>query len=202
MRSGRRMGSPWFLLLEFIRIARRSRRRTGGAGDKCNADRDAALAASKVKAQIFTHLLYRHWDHYTGDKRSHLFLVSVESGGNARPDSQRSARCSAVFARGRRLRLRYFAGFEGAGVYRESSIRCRRSAPAPDFYARFDRSGGEAGEGEHVEGGNFNPAYSPDGKWIWRGARQARAGYESDKFRLAIYNRATKNIDYSQSDVF
>ena len=24
---------------------------------------------SKVKAQIFTHLLYRHWDHFTGDKR-------------------------------------------------------------------------------------------------------------------------------------
>ena len=40
----------------------------GGAGDKCNADRDTALAAGKVKAQIFTHLLYRHWDHYTGDK--------------------------------------------------------------------------------------------------------------------------------------
>ena len=39
------------------------------AGNQCNADRDAAAAASKVKAQIFTHLLYRHWDHYTGDKR-------------------------------------------------------------------------------------------------------------------------------------
>ena len=43
------------------------------AGNKCNADRDAALAASKVKAQIWTHLLYRHWDHYTGDKRSISF---------------------------------------------------------------------------------------------------------------------------------
>jgi dipeptidyl aminopeptidase/acylaminoacyl peptidase len=52
----------------------------GGAGDKCNADRDAAQAASKVKAQIFTHLLYRHWNHFTGDKRSHLFLVVVETG--------------------------------------------------------------------------------------------------------------------------
>ena len=50
------------------------------AGNKCNADRDAAAAASKVKAQIFTHLLYRHWNHYTGDKRSHLFIVSVENG--------------------------------------------------------------------------------------------------------------------------
>jgi hypothetical protein len=49
-------------------------------GDKCNADRDAAQAASKVKAQIFTHLLYRHWDHFTGAKRSHLFYLSVENG--------------------------------------------------------------------------------------------------------------------------
>ncbi len=68
MRSGRRMGSRSSLLRRFIRIARRSLPRTAELGDKCNADRDAALAASKVKAQIFTHLLYRHWDHYTGDK--------------------------------------------------------------------------------------------------------------------------------------
>ncbi len=49
-------------------------------GDKCNKDRDAAAAASKVKAQIFTRLLYRHWNHFTGDKRSHLLLVSLDSG--------------------------------------------------------------------------------------------------------------------------
>jgi Tol biopolymer transport system component len=51
-----------------------------GSGDKCNAERDATAAASKVKAQIFTHLLYRHWDHFTGAKRSHLFLATVETG--------------------------------------------------------------------------------------------------------------------------
>jgi Tol biopolymer transport system component len=42
-------------------------------------------------------------------------------------------------------------------------------------------------------GGNFNPAYSPDGKYLaWRS--QARAGYESDKFRLMVYDRAAKTI--------
>ena len=42
-------------------------------------------------------------------------------------------------------------------------------------------------------GGNFNPAYSPDGKYLaWRS--QARAGYESDKFRLVVYDRAAKTI--------
>jgi Tol biopolymer transport system component len=49
-------------------------------GNKCNKDHDAALADSKVKAQIFTHLLYRHWNHFTGDKRSHLFVVSGDNG--------------------------------------------------------------------------------------------------------------------------
>ena len=55
-------------------------------GDKCNADRDTAAAASKVKAQIFTHLLYRHWDHYTGEKRSHLFLLTVATVSRKRWD--------------------------------------------------------------------------------------------------------------------
>ncbi|MGD0683099.1 MAG: S9 family peptidase, partial [Terracidiphilus sp.] len=52
----------------------------GVTGDKCNADRDKALADSKVKAMIFTHLLYRHWDHFTGEKRTHLFLAAVGTG--------------------------------------------------------------------------------------------------------------------------
>src|SRR5208337_2937243 len=47
-------------------------------------------------------------------------------------------------------------------------------------------------------GGNLNPAYSPDGKWLaWRS--QARAGYESDKFRLMLYDREKKTIwDFSR----
>lgn len=53
---------------------------TDNSGDKCNADKDAAAASSKVKAQIFTALLYRHWNHYTGDKRSHLVELTVDNG--------------------------------------------------------------------------------------------------------------------------
>ena len=42
-------------------------------------------------------------------------------------------------------------------------------------------------------GGDFTPRYSPDGKWIaWR--MQKRAGYESDRFRLVVYDRGTKTI--------
>ncbi|MGZ4787381.1 MAG: dipeptidyl-peptidase 5, partial [Terriglobales bacterium] len=42
-------------------------------------------------------------------------------------------------------------------------------------------------------GSDSTPLYSPDGKWIaWR--MQKRNGYESDRFRLVIYNRQTGAI--------
>ena len=50
------------------------------AGQQCNSGRDTAQAESKVKAQLFTHLLYKHWNHFTGDKRSHLFQLTVATG--------------------------------------------------------------------------------------------------------------------------
>ncbi len=46
--------------------ARRQRRR----GPSATTTAMRQPADSKVKAQIWTHLLYRHWDHFTGDKRS------------------------------------------------------------------------------------------------------------------------------------
>ena len=47
--------------------------------DACNKQRDDEQKKSKVKAKIFTRLFYRHWNAYTEFKRSHLFVVSVDS---------------------------------------------------------------------------------------------------------------------------
>jgi len=52
----------------------------------CNALKDAVEAKNPVKAHIFTTLLYRHWDHYQGDKRSHIFYASMEPGAGAPED--------------------------------------------------------------------------------------------------------------------
>ena len=103
-----------------IRIVRPITTADFDTGNKCNADRDAALAASKVKAQIFTHLLYRHWDHYTGDKRSHLFLVSVDGGGMRDLNPNDAHDVPPFSLEGGGLRMRLLARLEGAGVYRES----------------------------------------------------------------------------------
>jgi len=165
--------------------------RSSSVGWKCNYDRDAALADSKVKAQIFTHLLYRHWNRYTGDKRSHLFLISVEGGGirdltpndphDVPPFSLEGGGCGCAFAPD----SRELAFTENLDPEPATSIS------AKIFTLDLTNPAAKPVPVSTSLGGNFNPAYSPDGKYLaWRS--QARAGYESDKFRLMIYDRAAK----------
>jgi dipeptidyl aminopeptidase/acylaminoacyl peptidase len=163
----------------------------GGVGDKCNADRDAALAASKVKAQIFTHLLYRHWDHFTGEKRTHLFLATVGTGAvrdltpndphDVPPFSLEGGGCGCAFAPdGKELAFTENLDPEPA-ISTSTSI----------FTLDLTNPAAKPVKVSTSKGGNFNPAYSPDGKWLaWRS--QERAGYEADKFRLVVYDRAAK----------
>src|SRR5437764_11978756 len=55
---------------------------SGVTSDDCNEQRDEELKKSKVKAKIFTRLVYRPWNAFTEFKRSHLFVLS----GDARAD--------------------------------------------------------------------------------------------------------------------
>jgi Tol biopolymer transport system component len=164
----------------------------GGAGDRCNKDKDATLAASKVKAQIFTQLLYRHWNHYTGDKRSHLFLVSVDGSGtrdltpnekhDVPPFSLSDSSCGCDFSPDSK-ELAFTENPDPAPAISTSAQIYTLDLTDPSSKPRKISTSA---------GGNFNPAYSPDGKYIaWRS--QARAGYESDKFRLMVYERVSKS---------
>jgi dipeptidyl aminopeptidase/acylaminoacyl peptidase len=160
-------------------------------GNKCNLDRDKEKAASKVKAQLWTHLLYRHWNHYTGDKRSHLFLIDVESGAmrdlnpgdthDVPPFSLEGGGCEC-----------WFAPDSKELAFEENTDPVPAiSTSAKIFTLDLTDAGAKPVQISTSAGGDFSPAYSPDGKYIaWRS--QARAGYESDKFRLWLYDRATK----------
>jgi dipeptidyl aminopeptidase/acylaminoacyl peptidase len=56
--------------------------------DEENKKRDEELKKSKVKAQIFTRLFYRHWSAYTEFKRSHLFIIGADADGDRNTDFQ------------------------------------------------------------------------------------------------------------------
>ena len=162
-----------------------------GVGDECNSDHDEALAMSKVKAQIFTHLLYRHWDHFTGAKRTHLFLATVETGAlrdltpndphDVPPFSLEGGGCGCAFAPDSK-ELAFTENLDA-----ELAI----STNTDIFTLDLTDPSAKPVKVSTALGGDFNPAYSPDGKWLaWRS--EARAGYESDKFRLVVYDRAAK----------
>jgi len=158
--------------------------------DSCNKKRDEERAESKVKAQVFTHLLYRHWNAFTGDKRSHLFLVSVDGGAlrDLNPGDEHEV---PPFSLG---------GPDGYGFSPDGKEIAfeENLGPVPAistnsdvFTLRLDDPNAKPVKISTAAGGDHSPAYSPDGKYIaWRS--QERAGYESDKFRLVIYDRATK----------
>jgi len=166
--------------------------RSSSVGWKCNADRDTAQTASKVKAQIFTHLLYRHWNHLTGDKRSHLFLAPV-SGGGIRDLTPNDPHDVPPFS------LSGGGGFAFAPDSKELAFTENLdpepaiSTNADIFMLDLTDPAAKPVKVSTSPGGDFSPAYSPDGKYLaWRS--QARAGYESDKFQLVLYDRAAKTI--------
>jgi dipeptidyl aminopeptidase/acylaminoacyl peptidase len=165
----------------------------GGAGNRCNADRDAALAASKVKAQIFTHLLYRHWNHYTGDKRSHLFVASVETGA-VRDLTPNDPHDVPPFSLGGGGGFAISPDSKELAFTENLDEEPAISVSAKIFTLDLTNPAAKPVAVSNSLGGNFNPAYSPDGKWLaWRS--EARAGYEADKFRLMLYDRQAKVVE-------
>jgi len=168
-------------------------------GNTCNADRDKAAADSKVKAQIFTQLLYRHWNHYTGDKRSHLFLVDVASGAmrdlnpgdvhDVPPFSLSGGGCGCDFSPDAK-ELAFTEDPDPVPAISTSVQIYTLDLTDPSSKARKISTSA---------GGNFDPAYSPDGKWLaWRS--QARAGYESDRFRLVVLERVSRSASQRVSE--
>ncbi len=160
--------------------------------DSCNRKRDEERADSKVKAKVFTHLLYRHWTQFTGDKRSHLFLVSAD-GGTPRDLNPGDEHDVPPFALGGPDA--YAFSPDGKEIAFEENLDPvpAISTNSDIFTLLLDDPAAKPVKISTAAGGDHSPSYSPDGKYIaWRS--QARAGYESDRFRLMIYNRATKQI--------
>ncbi|HEY0759880.1 MAG TPA: S9 family peptidase [Acidisarcina sp.] len=160
--------------------------------DACDKQRDDALAASQVKAKIFTHLLYRHWNAYNGDKRSHLFVVPA-SGGTPRDLNPGDDHDVPPFSLGGPDAYAFAPDSKEIAFEEDLDPVAAISTHVDIFTLRLDDPAAKPVKISTSLGGNFSPAYSPDGRNI-AFRSQARAGYESDKFRLVLYDRQSKQL--------
>ena len=154
--------------------------------DACNRERAEEKAMSKVKASIFTRLFYRHWSSYTGGKRSHLFIVAA-TGGAARDLTPGDHDVPPFQLGGSDL---YAFSPDSKEVAFASNIsEVEATSTNNDLFVVLV-SGGTPKKITDNPASDSTPRYSPDGKYIAYLA-QVRPGYESDRFRLMLYDRAT-----------
>jgi dipeptidyl aminopeptidase/acylaminoacyl peptidase len=156
----------------------------------CNANRLKESEQSKIKAQLFTHLLYRHWNAYKEGKRTHIFVIRVQfsTGSEALPiDLTPGDYDAPVFSLGGQDD--YAFSPDGKEICYTSNHDKNPAASTNNDLWIVPVIGGEA---KNITADNpasdSTPLYSPDGKYIAYRAQQ-RPGYESDRFRLMLYDR-------------
>lgn len=180
------------------------------SNDECNKNRDEEKEKSKVKASIITELMYRHWDHWRGEKRSHLFYMDIEtkktidltlfSNSDVPPISLGSANDYAFSPDGKEIAFTmnpdpFIATSTNNEIFIINADEINEGYRPP--YQKISES----------KGNDNQPVYSPDGRYI-AFCSMEREGFEADKQRLMLYDRESKalrsltdNFDYSVSEI-
>jgi dipeptidyl aminopeptidase/acylaminoacyl peptidase len=157
--------------------------------DAENKQRDEELGKSKVKAKVFTKLLYRHWNSYTEHKRSHIFAVSAEADAS-QPNSARDLTpgdhdVPPFNIGGKDL---YSVSPDSQELAYTSNIDEVEATSTNNEIFIVPMTGGTPKKISTSPGNDNTPVYSPDGKYLaWRS--MARAGFEADKERLFLQDR-------------
>ncbi len=160
-----------------------------GADDGCNKKISERWQDGPLHAHAADQLLYRHWTSWKDGTRSHILLVSAATGKitDLTPGDFDSPGFQLSGPR------QYdFSPDSSEIVYMSNHDKDPASSTNSDLWI-LPLSAGEA-HPRNITSSNpaydGSPKYSPDGRYIaYRMQRQP--GYESDLFRLALYDRRT-----------
>lgn len=156
-----------------------------GADSKANQMADSIASNGPVQAYLADHLLYRHWTEYSAGKCSHIILFDIAK--KTYKDLTPGSFESPIFMLG---------GGDGFSFSPDSKELCYVSnhTDHPEANTNADLflvpvTGGEAVNITKAnEAWDGSPMYSPDGKYIAYRLQKV-PGYESDLFRIALYDR-------------
>ncbi|MGD1092533.1 MAG: S9 family peptidase [Bryobacteraceae bacterium] len=165
-----------------------------GADDGCNKIKIEDEKKSKVKARIYTSLLYRHWNEWQVKRRQHLMVINTD--GTDVKDLTPGMHDVPPFT---------LAAPDGYAISPDSNeVAFTMNVDAnlaistnSDIYT-VPIGGGEPKKITTGPGAEDAPLYSPDGSYL-AFRSQSRAGYESDRFRLMVFERASgRTTDLSE----
>ncbi|MGA7658416.1 MAG: prolyl oligopeptidase family serine peptidase [Candidatus Sulfotelmatobacter sp.] len=158
------------------------------ADDACNKKIEQRWSKGPLHAHTADALLYRHWTQWKDGKRTHVLLTDVSSG--AVRDLTPGGFDSPPFQLGGSLRYD-FSPDSAELAFDSNHDRDLASSTNSDVWI-VPLSGNQPPRNITASNPAFDghPKYSPDGKYIAY-QLQKQPGYESDLFRLAIYDRST-----------
>jgi len=160
-----------------------------GADDACNKKIAQRWEGGPLKAHMADELFYRHWTEWKDGKRTHILLAAVDGG--AVSDLTPGNFDSPSFQLGGPLQ--YDFSPDGTEfVYVSNHDKHPESSTNNDLWviSLKDRNAAPRNITSANPAYDGSPKYSPDGRFIaYR--MQKQPGYESDHFRIALFDRQT-----------
>jgi len=162
----------------------------GGAYDAaCNRSHLDEEARPGAHARVYDGLLMRHWDHWEDRRRSHLHVVDLVRG-EARDLTPGTADVPPFTVGGPDDYDVAPDGKEVAFVRKDAPVEA--ASTNGELYV-VPVTGGAPTKVAGNPGYDGEPRYSPNGASIAFRA-QMREGYEADRWRLMVYDRATRAV--------
>ncbi len=157
--------------------------------DECNKKRNDEKGKNKVKAHVAEKLLYRHWTHWNDGPRAHLFVMPSDGTGEAKDLTAGANYDVPPDQRGDENDVNFSPDSKEL-CFTAVTDKMEAISTNGDLFIVPVTGDGEPKRITTQPGFDGNPVYSPDGKYIAYHA-QLTAGYEADKWRVMLYDRAT-----------
>ncbi len=165
---------------------------------------DSSAEKGPIQAYIADALLFRHWTKYDKEKEYHLFIYDIKD--NSYRDLSKSGWLSDQFKLGGNVKYNFSPDSKEI-CFVSSPEKNLANTTNADLYTVSVNGGTSTDITSSNHAWDGEPIYSPDGKYIAYKTQEV-PGHESDRYRLAIYNRTTKqakvlteSLDYNVDNI-